>query len=179
MRPLHHLSTPHLLAGCAGAILVLGGCTDARTSSVPGTVSKPWVRPELDARYSLGEKVTMTSRISAVQVLWMTFTSGDVGKYGATTGSLDYVGEPFSLGDLCFGPPVSQRRTAEAAYYDATTLKDFDALVQTKVKTERTGFTFLGLFGWGECAATIEGYGARIIKDPAAQESKKTGRTES
>lgn len=160
------MSQPITLVHLLIPLVVLGSGCSTRTGTMPGGESVPVVR-DIDATFVLGERVSATARVSSFQFLWMTFTSGDVGKFGATSGGLDYVSEPFSLGDLLFGPPVSQQQAASAAYFDATALQHCDALVQTRVKTERSGFSLLGLIGWGECAATIEGYEARIVKDPA------------
>ena len=45
---------------------------------------------------------------------------------------------------------------------DAVEKSDADGIIETKAKVETTGFSLLGLIGWGTATANVEGQGVKI-----------------
>jgi hypothetical protein len=149
---------------------ILTGC--ATTSQLGkmsgGTVPAPQVNANTGAWLLLGNRVNGKAEVTCGQFLFVKTCGGDVGKSGSLTQELLSQGplqtfQSFSIGDLLFGPPVSENQAVRAAYYNILDAGNTDSVLQVKAKTSVSGFSFLGLFGWGRATAMIEGIGAKVV----------------
>jgi hypothetical protein len=142
------------------ASLMFAGCA-GRTAQQAGSTITPAANSKITME--LADPVKATAHISSVQFLFMTFSTGDTGKAGAINNGLS-VEEQWSLGDFLFGPPVSRCEVAQAAAFNAIQTGSIDAVYQSKVSTETSGFSLLGLIGYGTASATVEGHGVKLTK---------------
>jgi hypothetical protein len=51
-----------------------------------------------------------------------------------------------------------------AARNEAVEKSEADGIIETKAKVDTTGFSLLGLIGWGTASASVEGQGVKISK---------------
>lgn len=63
-----------------------------------------------------------------------------------------------------FQPPVDRKSAVAAAYYDAIENSTADYIVQTRAKVETTGFSLLGIVGYGKAAASVSGQGLKLVR---------------
>jgi hypothetical protein len=125
------------------------------------------IKPEIDNKVAstleLADSISSKAEISVFQLLWFKFKSGDNGKFG---GFSDDLGTPytddFSVGNFLWGSPASQRDAVSSAKYKAIITGRNDAIIETKVQVTNSGFSLLGIIGWGRAEATVEGRGVTL-----------------
>jgi hypothetical protein len=61
-----------------------------------------------------------------------------------------------------FGSPASRQAALSAARHEAVEKSDADGIIETKAKVDTTGFSLLGIIGWGTATANVEGQGVKI-----------------
>ncbi|MEI7775416.1 MAG: hypothetical protein WCK17_11650, partial [Verrucomicrobiota bacterium] len=61
-----------------------------------------------------------------------------------------------------FGSPASRESALSAARHDAVENSDGDGIIETKAKVDTTGFSLLGVIGWGTATAVVEGQGVKL-----------------
>jgi|JI61114BRNA_FD_contig_111_371886_length_1943_multi_3_in_0_out_0_1 hypothetical protein len=153
------------MAACA---VVLSACSSMSVSQ-GGNHLKPEVPPTLaNTEMVMTDPVSAQATVHAIQVLGMTFKSGDAGKSGSVNDSLKTLSlDDLNLINLLFGSPVSKSEAISAARYNALVAnpeKMSDALVETRVQSTVHGFSLLGILGYGTATATVDGYGVKLQK---------------
>lgn len=59
---------------------------------------------------------------------------------------------------------MSRRDAESAAVYNAITRNQVDGAICTKMTSETSGFSLLGIVGYGSATANLEGHGAKLVK---------------
>jgi hypothetical protein len=154
-----------------GAALVTG-CSSVNQNSVAGNrVSAPFVPGQLNARLEPTKRVTASGTVETYEILGFKWNAGGQEKYVGNVGGRpalpDEIGAftPFqSLIQALIGSPADKRAAINEAYYNAIEAVNTDALLNTKVKVHTEGFSILGLYGHGTSTATVDGFGASVVK---------------
>lgn len=146
------------------ATACLAGCSAGARQGA--TIPAPSAATEC-AKFELAAPLQASSEVNAVQILFLTFPFGDSGKHGHFAGASGegWPGDSFpNIWAFLFGPPVSRRDAESAAVYNAITRNQVDGAICTKIKSETSGFSLLGIIGYGTATANLEGHGAKLVK---------------
>jgi hypothetical protein len=146
-------------------LLLLTGCATERNKMSTGRVASPNVR-EISAHLRPSGSIKGSSELNTFEFLGMRFTSGQSRKVGAIGNGLDIQNESASLNPLTwlFDSPASIREAVDSAYYDAVDRSNADGIISTRVKADKTGFSFLHIIGWGTATAEVKGRGVKIYE---------------
>jgi len=146
---------------------------------------------EVNAHIELGKRTNGTAEISTFQIFGLKFHSDASGKrFSGMTSNLVVPGYAASAGDstsaslpgvalinsglgqvaslasdplyFMFGTPASREAALSAARHEAVEKSDADGIIETKARVETSGFSLLGLIGWGTANASVEGQGVKI-----------------
>lgn len=148
-------------------VALITGCAGVNQSSVAGNrVSDPFVPGQLNAHLEPGKRVTATASVETYQVLGFEWNTGGQETFVGNVGNRPRINEGFALNpiQLLFGSPADKQAAVDAAYYNAIEAVKSDALVNTKVRVHTEGFSILSLYGHGTSTATIDAYGANVVK---------------
>ena len=146
---------------------------------------------DINAHLSLANRTKGAAEISTFQILGLKFHSDASGKrfsgqstalvvpgYSGSTSANSGVVIPGAaeisglmnqssslLSDplyFLFGSPATREGALSAARNEAVETSAGDGIIETKAKVDTTGFSLLGIIGWGTATATVEGQGVRI-----------------
>jgi hypothetical protein len=144
---------------------------------------------DVNAHIELGRRTAASAEISTFQIFGLKFHSDVDGKrfsglrsnlvvpgYSSTATSVSSIpgvalveGALGSAGTLVsdplyflFGSPASRQAALSAARHEAVEKSDADGIIETKAKVDTTGFSLLGIIGWGTATANVEGQGVKI-----------------
>jgi hypothetical protein len=181
------LTQSTLLLACAG---LLSACATSSATKQGGALSIQ-VR-DVDAHIGLAQRTSGTAEISTFQIFGLKFHSDASGKrFSGQTSNLvvpgyavapspnvsTFPGEALLTGALgnvggiakdplyfLFGSPATREGALSAARNEAVEKSEADGIIETKAKVDTTGFSLLGLIGWGTASASVEGQGVKISK---------------
>jgi hypothetical protein len=167
--------------------VLLSACATSSATKQGGAIN-PSVS-DVNAHIELGKRTSASAEISTFQILGLRFHSDASGKrfsglrsnlvvpgYAATPAATSPIpggaliegvtGQASSLFSdplyFLFGSPASRDAALSSARHDAVEASDADGIIETKAKVETTGFSFLGIIGWGTATANVEGQGVKI-----------------
>jgi hypothetical protein len=154
-----------------GAVLVTG-CAGVNQNSVAGNrLTNPYVPGQLNAHLEPSKRVSANGNVETYQVLGFKWNAGGQETYVGNVGGRPVLGNEFgaftpfqSLVQSLFGSPADKQAAVNAAYYNAIEAVNTDALVNTKIKVHTEGFSILGIYGHGTSTATVDAYGANVVK---------------
>lgn len=166
----------------------LSACATSSATKQGGAIN-PSVS-DVNAHIELGTRTSASAEISTFQVLGLKFHSDASGKRfsglrsnlvvpgyattAAASGSTlpgeavinGAIGQATSIATdplyFLFGSPASRESALSAARHEAVEKSQADGIIETKAKVETTGFSLLGIIGWGTASATVEGQGVKI-----------------
>jgi len=182
---MQYIKTALLLTTSA----MLSACATSSATKQGGAIN-PQVN-DVNAHIELGKRTTGAAEISTFQIFGLKFHSDASGKrfsgmtsnlvvpgYAASAGnstSASLPGEALinsGLGQVAslasdplyflFGTPASREAALSAARHEAVEKSDADGIIETKARVETSGFSLLGLIGWGTANASVEGQGVKI-----------------
>jgi len=154
-----------------GAALITG-CAGVNQNSVAGNrLSDPFVPGQLNAHLEPAKRVSASGSVETYQVLGFKWNAGGQETYAGNVGGRPVLNDGFgaftpfqSLIQTLIGSPADKQAAVDAAYYNAIEAVNTDALVNTKIKVHTEGFSILGIFGHGTSTATVDAYGANVVK---------------
>ncbi len=122
-----------------------------------GKVSPPVVEG-LNAHLEPGQAIQGSGEIKTLEILGIKFSGGKSEQVG-TIGNGLYIKSSPTLNPLrwLFGSPANVNAAVDSAYYDAVDKTNADGIISTRIKGEKTGWTFLHIFGWGTATAEVRG----------------------
>lgn len=71
---------------------------------------------------------------------------------------------PLNPFELLVKSPADRQGAVNAACYNAVESGNCDAIVNTRLQLQTTGFSILGLFGHGTASATVDAIGLQVAK---------------
>jgi hypothetical protein len=178
---------PTQILSIALSAALLPACATSSATKQGGAIN-PNVN-DVNAHIELGRRTSASAEISTFQIFGLKFHSDASGKrfsglrsnlvvpgYAATPSTNSAlpgislvegaVGQVGSIAadplHFLFGSPASRESALSAARHDAVEKSDADGIIETKAKVETTGFSLLGLIGWGTATANVEGQGVKI-----------------
>ena len=167
----NHMKKILPVALALGAALITG-CAGVNQNSVAGNkVSSPFVTGQLNAHLEPSKRVTASGNVETYQVLGFKWNAGGQEKYVGNVGGRPVLANEFgaftpfqSLIQSLIGSPADKQAAVNEAYYNAIEAVNTDALLNTKVKVHTEGFSILGIYGHGTSTATVDGFGANVVK---------------
>lgn len=166
---------------------LLSACATSSATKQGGAIN-PNVN-DVNAHIELGRRTGASAEITTFQILGLKFHSDAAGKrfsglrsnlvvpgYAVTPSADSSIpgvaileGAVSQVGAIAtdplyflFGSPASREAALSAARHEAVEKCDADGIIETKAKVETTGFSLLGLVGWGSATANVEGQGVKI-----------------
>ena len=153
------------------ATVLITGCAGVNQNSVAGNrLSDPFVPGQLNAHLEPNKRVTATGSVETYQVLGIKWNAGGQETFIGNDGSRPCLKDGGNAGIIqaivsaLFQSPADKQAAVDAAYYNAIEAVNNDALVNTKVKVHTDGYTILGIFGHGTATATVDAFGANVVK---------------
>jgi hypothetical protein len=187
----HPMLNKHHIPAIAGlaALCTLSACSTTSATKQGGAID-PRIR-DINAHLSLAERTKGSAEISTFQILGLKFHSDASGKrfsgqstalvvpgYAvgveqASGSSLPGTAEVARVVNaytalfsdplyFLFGSPATREGALSAARNEAVEHSAGDGIIETKAKVETTGFSLLGIIGWGTANASVEGQGVKI-----------------
>ena len=141
-----------------------------------GRVTPPHVT-DINAYMNPGRTIQGSGEVKTFELLGVKFSEGTEKRVGAVGNGLDLETKTPILNPMrwLFDSPANIEAAVDAAYYDAIDRSNADGIISTRVKAEKTGFTFLHIIGWGTANAEIIGREVKIVEGQLHRSSRDKG----
>lgn len=159
----------------------LSACAGKNENAMSGArISAPYISDEVDAHLALKNRVSGSATVETYQILFVKFNVGGEETLTGNTGAVPRLKETIPLNPFEFlvKSPADRQGAVNAACYNAVENGNCDAIVNTRLQLQTTGFSVLGLFGHGTASATVDAIGLQVSKgQPKSSAASRKSKT--